>query len=123
MQSHGFYRQCLLLRKGQVGIQMSWCYRAGYVVLPSGERWYTVREFYRDTHPDMPKRAWTDACSAGGETKQELIEDLEMMLADVKKRNAFHDTVTDLKLKGSKAKTKGNSKSPNIDNNSGLEKG
>lgn len=59
---------------------MSWCYMAA--VDENGE--WSVHEVYRDFLGKVGEVAWTEhAVSAYGDTREELIKDLKMMLADV----------------------------------------
>lgn len=58
---------------------MSWHYRIRKRT-DKGQDWYDIVEYY--TYP----RGWTKESRApGGETRAELISELEMMLADAKK--------------------------------------
>lgn len=89
---------------------MSWHYRAGRKTLPDGSDYYVVIEWYspHEMFGKGKKRAgWTDEITPGGVTKQELIEDLEMMLADVKRHKAFtlgaDEVVNDLQPSDTKA--------------------
>lgn len=70
---------------------MSWRYGLSIIRLPDGSDYYEVREFHRGVL--SPSKygwsSWTqNPVSASGETREEAIKDLEMMLADVKKYKA-----------------------------------
>lgn len=62
---------------------MTWHYVAAHSE-QDGEHSYTVREVY-DGIGDDNGPAWTDAIEPFGETHEELVECLHMMLADVVK--------------------------------------
>lgn len=71
---------------------LMWHYRAGRLIQADGSSYYVVIEWYKGGWYMEGKRmsaGWTGAIKPGGDTKQELIEDLEMMLADVKRHKAF----------------------------------
>lgn len=61
---------------------MTWHYRARVREQGDGLPWWDVVEFYEHTPP-----SWTElGTGPGGDTKEELIADLERMLHDVKTR-------------------------------------
>lgn len=71
----------LLPRRGEV----MWSYRARKRT-DKGEVWYDVVEYYTDP------RGWTrNGIAPGGETKEELILELEMILKDVKAHRVLID--------------------------------
>lgn len=68
---------------------MSWRYRIRKRII-DGEPWYDVVEFYESRHP-----SWTqDSIAPGGETRDEVIRCLEMMLKDCKATKTFTDKDT-----------------------------
>jgi hypothetical protein len=69
-----------------------WHFQAAYTENADGWRWYTVREVYPDIDlGNGPQTRWTGPIRPGGETLDELVQQLEMMLADVQLRTAFRD--------------------------------
>ena len=69
---------------------MSWYYRPCKRKYKDGTAYYVVVEFFPNV---QGKPAWTkDAMSPYGESRKELIRDLEMMLEDCKRRRALDDT-------------------------------
>lgn len=65
---------------------MTWHYRIRKRVF-IGEPWYDIVEFYH-----MRPSGWTkDGMTPGGSTRQEVIENLEMMLRDAKKYRTLVD--------------------------------
>lgn len=63
---------------------MSWDYRA---VKHPVQKWYSVKEVY---YTDGKIDGWAqDSMEAGGETVEELIQELELMLKDVKTKAAL----------------------------------
>lgn len=71
---------------------MSWYYRARRRE-DKGEVFYDVVEYY-PPHPDgIHGETWTVRCSTPyGETKEELIAELERMMNDVKTRPVIDET-------------------------------
>lgn len=56
-----------------------WHYQIAHRVLPGGDHWYAIREVYDGM-------SWTAGDIApGGDTRDELIADLKMMLADAER--------------------------------------
>lgn len=56
-----------------------------------GSYYYVVVEYYKVGRGTKPM--WTElGCSPMGNSRKELIRDLEMMLADCKKRRTLDDT-------------------------------
>jgi hypothetical protein len=71
---------------------MTWHYKAGRFKNPDGSYHYQVIEWYVPDHSTDEAGmdvGWTDAITPSGDTKQELIRDLEMMLEDVKHHDVF----------------------------------
>ena len=72
---------------------MSWHYRIRKRII-EGEPWFDIVEWYGPKQER--KGTWTKGCiSPGNETKEGLIRDLEMMLADAKKHSMFTDKEKD----------------------------
>lgn len=65
---------------------MSWRYGITVTKLPHGKDYYEIREFYQLEDGSDAYGSWTqDPISASGDSRAEVIDCLEMMLADAKK--------------------------------------
>lgn len=59
-----------------------------------GEPWFDIVEWYGSKAKG--KGSWTtDSIAPGAETKEDLIQELETMLADAKKHSVFTDKEND----------------------------
>lgn len=68
----------------------SWRYGLIEYDKPDGSKWYEVHELYLNNKHEV--HSWTEnGVSAGGDTPDEVIEVLEMMIKDVKKYKPFVD--------------------------------
>lgn len=68
---------------------MNWRYGLSVRKLPNGEDLYEVREFYENLG-GKTWGTWTEnPIYASGNTRKEVIEELELMLEDVKKHKAI----------------------------------
>lgn len=72
------------------GEVIMWHYRPCKKIDKFGRPYYVVVEVYKNI---CGKRLWTEgACSPFGNSRKELIRDLEMMLEDCKRRRTMDDT-------------------------------
>lgn len=68
---------------------MSWHYQIRKRIIGEDE-FYDIVEMYHDDNGNHT--GWTiDSMSPNGNTKEELIKDIEMMLADANKHPVFED--------------------------------
>ena len=62
---------------------MTWHYAAGYITTSDGERLYGVYEVYEKLNEDGSEAHTLAPVHPGGETRDELIDDLFRMAKDV----------------------------------------